>query len=123
MAGFAAVAMGGAIGACARYSLTLALVGISMRFPLATLIANLSGAMLAGFVIALLGSRGLAASPVYLLMVTGFLGSFTTLSAFSVETLKLAQNGAIFTAATNVAVTVIGALVAVVVGTYLAKLL
>ncbi|MFK8078966.1 MAG: fluoride efflux transporter CrcB [Granulosicoccus sp.] len=122
-AGFVVVALGGAIGACARYGLTLTLLGHSTRFPIATLLANLSGATLAGFIVTLMWSRGLSASPVYLLLVTGFLGSFTTLSAFSVETMKLAQEGAVLAAIANVAITVGGALVAVIVGAWLARLL
>lgn len=121
-AGFAAVAAGGALGACSRYALTILLLGVSVRFPVATLVANLSGAMLAGFIITILMSRGLSASPVYLLIVTGFLGSFTTLSAFSVETLKLAQDGAVMAAVANVVITLVGALLAVILGAMLARL-
>lgn len=120
-AGFVAVAAGGALGACARYTLTLLLLGVTVRFPVATLMANLSGALLAGFIVTLLMSRGLSASPVYLLIVTGFLGSFTTLSAFSVETLRLAQNGAVVAAVANVTVTLVGSLLAVFLGAWLAK--
>lgn len=120
-AGFVAVAAGGALGACARYTLTLLLLGVTVRFPVATLMANLSGALLAGFIVTLLMSRGLSASPVYLLTVTGFLGSFTTLSAFSVETLRLAQNGAVVVAVANVTVTLVGSLLAVILGAWLAK--
>lgn len=121
-AGFAAVAAGGALGACSRYALTILLLGVNVRFPVATLVANLSGAMLAGFIITILMSRGLSASPVYLLIVTGFLGSFTTLSAFSVETLKLAQDGAVMAAVANVAITLVGAFLAVILGAMLARL-
>ncbi|MFK7993606.1 MAG: fluoride efflux transporter CrcB [Granulosicoccus sp.] len=120
-AGFVMVAAGGAMGACARYALTILLLDSTVRFPLATLVANLSGAFLAGFIISFLWSRGLSASPVYLLLVTGFLGSFTTLSAFSVETLKLMQTGALSAAIANVSITVGGALLAVTLGARLAR--
>ncbi|MFK7860298.1 MAG: fluoride efflux transporter CrcB [Granulosicoccus sp.] len=121
-AGFAVVAAGGAMGACARYALTILLLGSTVRFPLATLAANLTGAFLAGFIVTLLWSRGVSASPLYLLLVTGFLGSFTTLSAFSVETLKLAQSGALLAAIANVGITVGGALLAVMLGVWIARL-
>jgi len=121
-AGFVAVAAGGAVGACARYAITALFLGSNVRFPLATLLANLGGAFLAGFLASWLLSRGLSASPVYLLLVTGFLGSFTTLSAFSLETVKLLQNGAMLAAFGNVVITIVGALLAVAVGAMLAKL-
>jgi len=122
-AGFAMVALGGALGACSRYGLAILLVSYSPRFPLATLLANLSGALLAGFIVTLMWSRGLSASPAYLLLVTGFLGSFTTLSAFSVETMRLVQNGAALAAIANVGITVGGALLAVLLGAWFARLL
>ena len=120
-AGFAAVAVGGAAGACARYGVSLLLAGSATRFPYATLVANLSGALLAGFLVTFMLSRGLTSAPVYLLLMTGFLGSFTTLSAFSVETLKLIQSGAIVPAMVNVSITVGGALLAVLAGSLLAR--
>lgn len=121
--GFAAVAVGGAAGACARYGVSLWLAGSTTRFPYGTLVANLSGALLAGFLVAFMLSRTLAGTPLYLLLMTGFLGSFTTLSAFSVETLRLLQNGNTLPAIVNVLVTVGGALIAVIVGGWLARAL
>lgn len=119
--GFAAVAVGGAAGACARYGVSLLFAGSATRFPYGTLLANLSGALLAGFLVAFMLSRGLINTPLYLLLMTGFLGSFTTLSAFSVETLRLVQNGQSVPAIVNVLVTVGGALIAVLAGGALAR--
>lgn len=123
VSGFAAVAVGGALGACARYSLSLWLAESSVRFPYATLTANLTGAFLAGFIVTLLLSRGVLAAPVYLLLVTGFLGSFTTLSAFSIETVRLVQSGAVLTAMMYVLVSIAGALLMVLAGSSLVRLL
>ena len=120
-AGFAAVAVGGAFGACSRYAVSLLFAGSATRFPYGTLVANLSGALLAGFLVAFMLSRGLVSSPLYLLLMTGFLGSFTTLSAFSVETMRLVQNGDTVPAIVNVLVTVGGALIAVIAGGWLAR--
>ena len=123
MSAFLAVATGGAFGACARYSVSLWLADNSARFPFGTLAANLSGALLAGFIVTLLLSRGLSSSPVHLLLVTGFLGSFTTLSAFSVETLKLAQGGAVVPAVVYVLLTILGAFAMALLGGWIARLL
>ena len=119
--GFAAVAVGGALGACSRYSVSLLFAGSGARFPYGTLVANLSGALLAGFLVAFMLSRGLVSTPVYFLLVTGFLGSFTTLSAFSVETMRLVHDGDIVPAIVNVLITVGGALIAVLAGGWLAR--
>ena len=123
MPAFAAVAAGGALGACARFSVTLWLADNSARFPFGTLAANLTGALLAGFIVTVLLSRGLSTSPVHLLLVTGFLGSFTTLSAFSVETLKLAQSGAVLAAVTYVLATLLGAFAMALLGMWMARVL
>lgn len=117
---FAIVAVSGAAGACARYAVSLMLATPSERFPYGTLLANISGALLAGFFATLLLSRGTSSSPLYLLLITGFFGSYTTLSAFSLDTLRLAQDGAMGAVLVNVSVTVGGALLAIVVGAWLA---
>ena len=118
---FAAVAAGGALGACSRYGLSVWLAASTTRFPYATVLANLSGAFLAGFIVTVLASRGLGASVASLFIVTGFLGGYTTLSAFSVDTLRLVQGGALLPALVNVTVTVVGAMIAVVAGAMLAR--
>jgi len=122
LTGFAAVALGGACGACARYGVYLLFQGAAGRFPFGTLLANLSGAFLAGVLVTLMQAKGADNTAGYLLLVTGFLGGFTTLSAFSVDTLKLLQAGATVPAAMNVLVTIIGALLAVSFGAWVARL-
>lgn len=119
-AGFLFVALGGALGACARYGVFLLLSSPDIRFPYGTLTANLSGAFVAGFLATLLLSRGIAGSPLYLLLVTGFLGSFTTLSAFSLDTMRLFHSGEPGSAVLNIALTICGALIAVVAGAWVA---
>jgi len=57
----------------------------------------------------------------YLLLVTGFLGSFTTLSAFSIETLRLWQSGYTVSALIYVFATVIGAMTAALLGSLIAQ--
>ena len=61
--GFVAVATGGALGACARYALALYLQSSSSAFPYATLLANLMGALLAGFLVSVFMSRSLVDTP------------------------------------------------------------
>jgi CrcB protein len=85
------VALGGAAGAAARFAVaqwTGARWGGT--FPWGTLAVNLTGSLAIGLVLTLLLARG--ADPTYrLLLVTGFLGGYTTFSAFSFETLALLE--------------------------------
>ncbi len=83
------VALGGAVGALARYGVAVWLSVPTGRFPFATLAVNLAGS----FAIGLLGPALLRHDAWRLLVVTGVLGGFTTFSAFSLETLALFQAG------------------------------
>ena len=118
---FLSVAAGGALGACARYAISLALSHYFLRFPMATLITNLGGALVAGFVATWFLNKGLLGSPAQLLIVVGFLGGFTTFSAFSVDTLRLAEAGNLSFAALNIGLNVGGSLIAVLIGASLAR--
>lgn len=98
------VLAGSALGGMARYALS----GFVARhagetFPWGTLVVNVSGALLAGL---LLGALTQAAGhPAALLqfVLFGFLGSYTTVSSFSLQTLQLARNGQWLPATGNVA--------------------
>jgi CrcB protein len=86
-----AVALGGAIGALARYWIALAL-DTKGAIPWGTLLVNLAGSLLIGFVV-LASTKNKWAEPWFLFAVTGVLGGFTTFSAFSMENLQLLQSG------------------------------
>ncbi|MGM8227220.1 fluoride efflux transporter CrcB [Cellvibrio sp. ARAG 10.3] len=109
-----AVAVGGALGAMARYGVVSYLAPLTgHRFPLGTLCVNISGSFLIGVCYVVLDEK-LAASPEWrLLTMTGFLGAFTTFSTFSLDALALWENGLPMTAVTYVLATVIGCLMAV----------
>lgn len=91
---FVAVAVGGALGAVSRYSFGLvALALIGNRFPWATLGVNVVGSFLIGLAAVLIGDRILDGELWRPLIIVGFLGAFTTFSAFSLDTLLLLQQG------------------------------
>jgi fluoride exporter len=85
------VALGGATGAAARYGVAQWMGGRwGWTFPWGTFAVNVTGSLAIGLVMTLLIARG--ADPVYrLLLVTGFLGGYTTFSAFSFEALTLLE--------------------------------
>lgn len=86
------VLIGGAIGAISRYGVSLLLpTSDGTRFPLATFAVNLLGCLLIGLALGLVTKEAL--NKQYLpLLVTGFLGGFTTFSSFGLETFLLFQN-------------------------------
>lgn len=103
----AMVGFGGALGAMLRYLtgvLILRLVGHG-PFPVAILTVNVIGSALMGLFVVAAAQRGL--TPLSPLIMTGFLGGFTTFSAFSLETVTLLERGAIGAAAGYVSLSVL----------------
>lgn len=80
------VAAGGAAGSVARYLVTLlAAQALGTHFPWGTLAVNIVGSFLMGLVIALGAHKLQISNETRLLLATGFLGGFTTFSAFSLD--------------------------------------
>ena len=90
---FAAVGAGAAIGAWARWGLGLMLNPLFIWVPLGTLVANLTGGLLMGMVLAWVQAVPTMAPALKLLLTTGLLGGLTTFSTFSAEGLNLLQRG------------------------------
>jgi CrcB protein len=113
------VAAGGAIGSMARYQIGAWVLARteSWAFPLGTFIVNVLGCLIAGVLIGVAEYKNFLTLEVRLLVFTGFLGGFTTFSAFGVETVALIERGAYGVAAGYVVSSVvigIGALFAAV---------
>lgn len=88
----AAVGVGAACGAWARWGLSLLLNPVLPSLPLGTLAANLIGGLLIGIVMGLAEPLALSAT-LRLLIVTGFLGGLTTFSSFSAEAVGTLMRG------------------------------
>jgi CrcB protein len=88
------VAVGGALGAAARYLLDRAIATRQTSpFPLGTLVINVSGSIALGLLLSLAVAHQLPSSLVTL-VGTGFLGAYTTFSTFTYKTLRLLEDGA-----------------------------
>lgn len=103
------VALGGAIGALARYGVGLAVSHHDgMAGSWSTLIVNAVGSGLMGILVAWLAGRGdLAQQGLWLLVGVGMLGAFTTFSSFSKDAVDLMLAGEAVRAITYIALNVI----------------
>ncbi|MGL5648337.1 MAG: fluoride efflux transporter CrcB, partial [Clostridium sp.] len=87
------VGCGGFIGASLRYVISLGAKGIGTSFPFGTLIANILGALIIGFVMQLSLDTALISANTRLFITTGMMGGLTTFSTFSYETIGLLTTG------------------------------
>lgn len=111
---FLQVALGGAIGATARYATYRMLALHGPGFPVATVVVNVAGSLLMGLLAALMAHRwNNHYAP---LLLTGVLGGFTTFSAFSLDALTLWERGQTGAAAIYVVGSVLLSLIAVIAG-------
>jgi fluoride exporter len=119
MNGLISVILGSALGGMARYFISgFVARRVGETFPWGTLIINVSGAFLIGIFGALAedNTSFLAMPDAWLFAVTGFLGCYTTVSSFSLQTLSLARNGEGGPAASYVVVSVALCLAAAALG-------
>lgn len=111
------VALGSVLGGPARYFVS-GFVGrrVGETFPWGTLAVNVSGAFAAGILVAAVIGDVFPTSAAWQFAVTGFLGSYTTVSSFSLQTLALVRDGQITRAGGNVVLSLALCLSAVALG-------
>ena len=115
------VALGGAIGAAARYLAGVWILRLAgpQTFPLGVVSVNILGSFLMGLLVVVLGQRGwMHLNP---FLMTGILGGFTTFSAFSLETVTLVERGQMGLAGLYVLISVIGSVGGLMLGLWLAR--
>lgn len=115
---FLFVALGGALGAVCRYSLSL--ITVKIDFPLMTFLTNLLGAFFIGLIAGFAVKKNASANLV-LFLKTGFCGGFTTFSTFSLEVFNLLQKGAYFTAGLYAVLSLVLCVAGVALGMFISK--
>lgn len=118
---FLLVGLAGAIGAVLRYSISIYLPFSGNMFPLATVTANLLGSFILALLIAYFSGKRQLSERVEAIIYTGLIGSFTTFSTFSVETLALLQHHAYFTAFAYVMISAVGGFMLAMLGFSIGK--
>ncbi|MBI9080623.1 MAG: fluoride efflux transporter CrcB [Pseudodesulfovibrio sp.] len=118
------LSVGGTAGTLSRYWLS----GVAQRlagssFPIGTVTVNLFGCLLFGAVWGFFENRMLPGSEVRLLVLTGFMGAFTTFSTYMFETAELVKYGQMAMALLNVVGQSVAGLVLVLAGIALGRLL
>lgn len=117
------VAIGGALGAVARY-----LTGVGLGrwlgtgFPWATLTVNMVGSLAMGLVVGLAAHRLTLSDEMRAFLTIGVLGGFTTFSSFSLDAAGLLQRGEIMLAAAYVLTSVIMSIGGLFAGLYLVRM-
>lgn len=109
------IGIAGAVGAVLR-TVIAELIGHEVRFPVATLSVNIIGTFLLCFLISTITERFSIHEDLNAALQIGFLGSFTTLSAFSMETVHLLESGQVVLTFFYVGVSLIGGLSAGLLG-------
>lgn len=103
-----AIAAGGAVGAVLRFAVSNSVYRLVGRdFPYGTLTVNVLGSLLMGFLFIILVERHIVAAEWRAALLVGLLGSFTTFSSFSMETIALLEDGEVFRAVLNVVASVL----------------
>lgn len=116
------VAVAGALGALLRWGISAWFGRRFPGFPWGTLVINVTGSFLLGFLFVVLTERTTTSPAVRVSLTTGLMGAYTTFSTFSLETIRLVEDGAIGAATTNVAASLLLGLAGVWLGISMGRL-
>lgn len=116
------VFLGGGLGAASRHLVSLATLRLfGPSFPVGTLAVNVVGSLAMGLFIGWLARRAGVGEELRLFVATGFLGGFTTFSAFSLDVANLWQRGEVTMAGTYIAASLVLSIIGLFAGLYLAR--
>jgi CrcB protein len=117
---YLAVGVAGFIGAIARVLVATWFGRINVRFPIGTLVINVSGSLFLGWFLTYVGTRNVS-DTTRLAIGAGFVGAYTTFSTFMYESSRLAEDGAKIEAAVNLLGSLLLGMLAVRLGIMLAR--
>lgn len=118
------IALGGALGAVARYVLSQTVDNVHTSFiPWGTFSVNLLGALLIGALFVIISEKQLIHADFKYLLIVGVLGGFTTYSSFSLENFRLIEEGHLLVALSYMLGTTASCLLGVWAGVYSARAL
>ncbi|GAA0538395.1 CrcB protein [Rhizomicrobium palustre] len=120
------VMLGGALGTGARYAVSGLVAGaIGETFPWGTLIINITGSFIIGFVFTLTAPDGrlMVSGGTRQFIMTGFCGGYTTFSSFSLQTLNLIRSGEWGAAGANIGGSVVLCMIGVWLGSMTASMI
>ncbi|MDD5878881.1 MAG: fluoride efflux transporter CrcB [Clostridiales bacterium] len=116
------VGCGGFLGAISRYIISIyTSKQFLFKIPLGTLIVNVLGGFLIGFIMELTIKNNFISPQLKLFLTTGIMGGLTTFSTFSYETIVLIKEGNILLAILNILLNLILSLLGVVLGNIVIK--
>jgi CrcB protein len=118
------IGLAGLLGTLARYATSGFIAKrFGENFPTGTLVVNVVGCFLAGFLFYVLQERFLANELVRTVIMIGFLGGFTTFSSYGLQTFTLLRDGEVLLAVTNVVVSNVAGLLTVWLGYSVARMI
>lgn len=124
MGRFLLICLGGALGTGARFLISSGMArAFGPQFPRGTILVNVTGSFLIALVLELSLRTGAISPGMRLFLTTGVMGGYTTYSSFNNETLRLAEDGSYGLAVLNLGLTVVGCLLAGVLGLVAARAL
>jgi len=119
---YLSIVIAGGVGALMRYLVGRAAINLGWAaLPFGTLIANLLGCFLMGYLSWVLLHRWQLSREIQTVILTGFLGGFTTFSAFSLETVSLLEQGATLRALSYVLMSVVLCITMCFLGLFIAR--
>ncbi|MBG56543.1 MAG: fluoride efflux transporter CrcB [Deltaproteobacteria bacterium] len=119
-----AIAIGGGLGSIARFVISREMgIILGSSLPYGTLAVNVTGSLAFGWFFTFFNERPEINSALRLGLTVGFLGAFTTFSAFSYESLQMLLNGALFSAIFNIALNLIACIGMCYIGMLLGKMI
>ena len=117
------VALGGALGASARYSLTNVPLLVGLEFPVGTLLVNVLGSLVIGIIAGVATRSKVFSHNATLFLKVGICGGFTTFSSFSLELFELFTKQKFAIASLYVVISVVGCVLGVMLGDMLSRTL